>query len=163
MRGANGKTSTVTVRRAPLLLLTLTIAALGGACGKNIGDECKTSVDCSQESERSCDISQPGGYCTIEGCDERTCPDDSACIRFFPRLFVTKTCTSQAGCTVDELCLEDGRCVPRTSERRYCAATCGDNSDCRGGYECRQAGTEGSMALVSRPGSVVRFCAPAGR
>jgi hypothetical protein len=147
----------------------LVLAALAAAgCSNKIGDECKTSADCSQEQERSCDISQPGGYCTIEGCDERSCPEDSACIRFFPRMhLLTKGCGDAASeCAPDEICVGSGdaaRCAPRSSERRYCAATCDDDDDCRGGYECRTAGTEGSLALTKRPERTVRFCAPTGR
>jgi len=135
-------------------------ALLFAACSKQIGDGCKTNIDCSQEQDRTCDISQPGGYCTIEGCDERTCPDEAVCIRFFPRLYLTKPCSE--GCSPDEVCLPppDGRCAPRASERRFCAYHCTDNSDCRGGYECRRAGTEGTLKLVSNPDSEVSFCAP---
>jgi hypothetical protein len=140
------------------------MAVLG--CGRGIGDGCKTSFDCSQTSnDRVCDVSQPGGYCTIERCDETSCPDESVCIRFFPRLFLTRPCDPAApavstGCRDDELCLDSGLCAPRASERRYCAHTCGGGGDCRGGYECRVAGTLGSMALVRSPEKRVRFCAP---
>jgi hypothetical protein len=138
---------------------SLLCAALSlGACKRDIGDDCKNSLDCSQESERLCDISQPGGYCTIEGCDERTCPESSVCVRFFPRLGLTKPCS--AGCTPDELCLPEGTCAPRMSERRFCVHSCGDNSDCRGGYVCRQAGTQGTLGLSTNPNDIVRFCAP---
>jgi len=154
-------------RRAVRLLAwsTLFVAALSlGACKRDIGDDCKNSLDCSQESERLCDISQPGGYCTIEGCDERTCPEDSVCVRFFPRLGLTDSCMTNENCEVTELCLSDGKgggvCAPRMSERRFCVHSCGDNSDCRGGYDCVQAGTNGTMGLSSNPNAVVRFCAP---
>jgi hypothetical protein len=133
-----------------------------GACSKKIGDACRSSIDCSQESERLCDISQPGGYCTIEGCDERSCPEEAVCIRFFPRLFLTKSCKDNAAaCAADEVCLEaDGLCAPRTSERRFCALACGNNGDCRGQYECREAGKGGSLPLVTNPARKVSFCAP---
>ena len=138
-------------------------ALLVAACSKHIGDDCKTSVDCSQEGDRACDISQPGGYCTIEGCDERTCPSEAVCIRFFPTRYLTKACRKdhpEEDCAFDELCLQDGRCAPRSTERRFCAYHCTDNGDCRGGYECRKAGTEGTMALVANPATPVSFCAP---
>jgi hypothetical protein len=138
--------------------MTVLVAALVcWSCTKKIGDDCKTSIDCSQESDRLCDISQPGGYCTIEGCDEHSCPKGSACIRFFPRLFLTKHCGE--GCTVDEICLDD-LCAPRASERRYCAHTCSDNGDCRGGYACSATGTNGSLALAPDPDAKVNYCAP---
>jgi hypothetical protein len=131
---------------------------LCGACTKKIGDDCKSSLDCSQDSERTCDISQPGGYCTIEGCDERSCPKESACIRFFPRLFLTRPCPPD--CAPDELCV-GGLCAPRASERRNCSHTCGENGDCRGGYVCLEAGKDGTLALTSDPDKKVSFCAPA--
>jgi len=141
---------------------SLLLAALSlGGCKRDIGDDCKNSLDCSQESERLCDISQPGGYCTIEGCDERTCPEDSVCVRFFPRQGLTKSCAT--GCDPNELCLADGKegvCAPRMSERRFCVHSCSDNSDCRGGYDCLQAGTNGTLQLHADPNAVVRFCAP---
>ena len=56
----------------------------GGACSHDIGDGCQTSVDCDPSGTRSCDLSQPGGYCTINGCDETTCPSGATCVRYFP-------------------------------------------------------------------------------
>lgn len=153
--------------RPSLLLVVLVVAA--AACGKEIGDECKTSIDCSQEEFRTCDIAQPGGYCTVEGCDERSCPDDSVCIRFFPRLFLSASCSldDPLSCPSDQVCIPDealgGVCAPRLAERRYCAATCGGNGDCRGSYECRTAGTLGSVPFTTRPDRRIRFCAPQDR
>jgi len=142
------------------------------ACGHNVGDSCRVSSDCDPTGgSRVCDVSQPGGYCLVEGCDEYSCPSDSACIRLFPTAFLSKPCdptalkssngtaTGETGCAPNEICLDIGQCVLRSLERRECLATCGDNGDCRGGYECRRAGTEGSMPLV-RDSGIVRFCAP---
>src|SRR5437773_953709 len=89
------------------------------ACGKKIGDECQTSVDCSPNGDRSCDRSQPGGYCTIDGCDQRSCPEDSVCVRFFPGKFLTMACVAATedlpggtnDCSADEICLDEGRCA----------------------------------------------------
>jgi hypothetical protein len=138
---------------------------LAASCRREIGDACKNSIECSYETDRLCDIAQPGGYCTVEGCDERTCPDDSVCIRFFPRQYLTmaKPCQAATDCAPEELCLQDGRCAPRASERRYCAASCVDNGDCRGGYECRLAGTQGTMSLHANKAATVHFCAPVDR
>jgi hypothetical protein len=146
---------TVPIRAATALAALL----LCGGCTKKIGDDCRSSLDCSQEGDRLCDISQPGGYCTIAGCDERSCPDQAVCIRFFPRLFLTKPCTDTAGCNPDEVCVGD-LCAPRASERRYCAQSCGNNGDCRGGYVCREAGKDGSLSLTPRPDVQASFCAP---
>ena len=150
------------------LLGLLAIGMIASACSREIGDACRTSIDCQSEAEteRMCDISQPGGYCTIEGCDDRSCPEESACIRFFPQMYLSKPCS--AGCTAEEVCLAnprggDGLCAPRRSERRFCARTCEENGDCRDEYECRQAGERGSAALTTNPAAVVRFCAPVPR
>jgi hypothetical protein len=152
------------VRSALLAAALSCLAFVVTGCGNKIGDECKTNVDCSQEdNSRTCDISQPGGYCTVDGCDERSCPEESSCIRFFPYMYVTKPCTADANCTIDEVCIKQGQgsvCAPRASERRFCALRCGGDGDCRGGYECRQAGERGSIALLPNPTATVRFCAP---
>ena len=71
-------------------------------------------------------------------------------------------------CTLDELCSLEGHCVPRSSEVRYCMATCGSNGDCRDGYECRdlELMIEHGGEPVLAPGVAVdesapKFCAPA--
>jgi hypothetical protein len=164
------------VSLARLLLALLALSAV--ACGKSIGDDCTTSVDCSQDGNRDCDLSQPGGYCTINGCDEKFCPSESVCIRVFPyEAQGTTSCdwltanqtAAGGGCPADQICLPDGICVPRVTERRFCEKSCGSNSDCRSGYVCREAGVEGkqptsntygSIALVANPNQsmVVKFC-----
>jgi hypothetical protein len=123
----------------PALMRSLVVIALllGLGCGKEIGDECIVSSDCSDNGTRQCDTSSRGGYCTIQGCDFSTCPDGSACIRFFTGSFSNKLCTQPSECTLDELCSLRGNCVPRSSEVRFCMKTCSSNGDCRGGYECR--------------------------
>ncbi len=143
----------------------LAIGALASACGKEIGDDCQTNVDCAEDNSRMCDLSQPGGYCTVDGCDEKSCPSESACVRFFPRKFPTGSCLNGQGCSVDDICLPEGICVPRTSERRYCARKCSDNGDCRDEYECREAGSNGAIALVADPttSAPVRFCVASGQ
>jgi hypothetical protein len=147
------------------------------ACGKKIGDECQTNFDCNDEDDtRTCDISQPGGYCTIEGCDERSCPEESVCVRFFPRQeFLTRMCTAgspdqgASECAAHELCLVAGLCAPRATELRRCVKTCDNSGDCRGGYECRSNGADlgdgrkdTSMPLTGNPANPARFCAPRG-
>jgi hypothetical protein len=148
-----------------MLALAVIVAAAGGAagCAKQIGDECTTAADCNPNGTRACDQSQPGGYCTIQGCDETSCPSEAVCIRFFPAQFLTQPCNPAAmpsECAADELCLDGGLCAPLSTELRYCVKGCTKDDDCRGGYECRLAGTRGSMALTSDPNRVIRFCAP---
>lgn len=158
------------VLRALCLFTFSSLVAFG--CGSEIGDSCSTNVDCAQDGTRDCDRSQPGGYCTINGCDEKSCPEEAVCIRIFPYSAPGPTCAVDADCGSSDLCLPDGFCVPRLSERRYCERKCGGNGDCRSGYVCRQAGIEGvptnqntygSIALVANPNqsTVVKFCAPA--
>lgn len=161
------------MRRAVKPLLFAAIALLS-ACSKDIGDACIVSSDCSPNGDRLCDIASPGGYCTIQGCDYSTCPEDSACIRFFTGSFANLACdpaTEDAlggtnACSEDELCSLEGHCVPRSSEVRYCMKTCSSNDDCRGGYECRDLDLmkEHGGEPVLAPGEVVdehapRFCA----
>jgi hypothetical protein len=194
--------NTLPVLKSTLFLALLSL--LAPACGKEIGDSCSTNVDCAQDGTRDCDLSQPGGYCTVNGCDELSCPSEAFCIRIFPyevsrptclyadarfcpigtgvcRPDSTCGCTQDLDCTSDGLCVPDvsnvpdvpnGYCVPRTSERRYCLRSCGNNGDCRGGYVCRAAGIEGSTPVTNTYGSIafvpyadtsraITFCAPA--
>ena len=174
---------------APPLLLLLLGAGVG--CGKEIGDECVISSDCSPNGDRTCVVDQgtQEGYCTILGCDVGTCPDEAVCVRFFTGSFSNRICdrfTEDRGtddCSFDELCAlscdpdqdpaESGacdrdRCVPRSAEVRFCMRKCDSDDDCRDKYECRdlldmkQHGGEPVLAA----GEVVdvdaqRFCAAA--
>jgi hypothetical protein len=183
---------TCAVNRTVSLLTILLVGALASACSKKIGDGCQTNIDCAQDGTRICDLSQPGGYCTEDGCDDSSCPSESICVRFFDQKFPTGTCSTPPGtvgtcnsppdtvdecrtsgqCLPNELCVVCGPsssapepyacCVPSASERRYCAAKCGGNGDCRGGYVCRTSNTLGSLALLADPeaSSTAKFCAP---
>lgn len=145
-------------RLVPLLFAVIAVIVLG-ACGKEIGDACNTGIDCSPNGDRLCDPASKGGYCTIQGCDYSTCPDEAACIRFFTGGFENPPWDKQPDplppegprrkvcglvednmthrCSLDELCALTGQCVARSSEIRYCMRTCGSDGDCRDGYECR--------------------------
>ena len=79
-------------RAVTTMVFALTSALALASCGKKIGDSCQTPADCDPNGARICDLSQPGGYCTIQGCDETTCPSEAACIRYFPVQFLTKPC-----------------------------------------------------------------------
>jgi hypothetical protein len=174
--------------RSVLLLLVATVlgAALG-ACGKEIGDACSFSTDCSQNGDRLCiDATANGGdgYCTVQGCDYSTCPSEAACVQFFNGNFANRpcdptkpadpsnpppACTADVNCcSLDELCSIAAHCVPRSSEVRYCMRTCTSNGDCRDGYECRDLAkmkAHGGQPVLA-PGMVVdenapKFCAKA--
>jgi hypothetical protein len=166
--------------RIRLLVLLASAASAFSGCGKDVGDSCMTSADCDPNGTRVCDLSQPGGYCTVLGCDQSSCPSDSVCIRYFPTQYLTVPCqtdsdccpmtspadggASMSKCTGDELCLPVvGLCSRRSNEARACAKTCNDNSDCRGGYDCRRTGTPGAgLLLATDPNSTATYCAPNG-
>jgi hypothetical protein len=153
--------------RIPVIVVFALLVAGSVGCGKEIGDACVVSSDCSPNGDRLCDISQKEGYCTIMGCDYSTCPDGAACVRFFTGGFENRTCeTSPDQCSLDELCDINKHCVPRSSEIRYCMKTCESNSDCRDGYECRDISLMKAHGgePVLQPGSQIdenapKFCA----
>ena len=96
------------------VLVLLGALALVHGCAPRLGDGCSSSTDCSVNGDRSCDIAQPGGYCTIVDCSPGGCGDEGYCVRFRP----------------DE---------PRLS-RNYCMLKCSDNGDCdRDAYACRSS------------------------
>lgn len=168
------------MRSSSVLFAALALASgLAVGCSKQVGDPCRTSIDCSINGDRSCDISQPGGYCTVEGCDDASCPEDSTCVRLFPTPFLTQACDprhedlDEDACRPEDVCVPTpvtpgatptgtepkGVCAPRATERRFCAKTCGDNGDCRGDYVCRGYGELGAYAFTDSM-STRRFCAP---
>jgi hypothetical protein len=111
--------------RARLVLFL--VLALGG-CSPEIGDPCTTSTDCSQNGDRLCDISQPGGYCFIFNCEPAgsnpaaKCPDEAACVAFNAEASPVEGCANALGST------------PYT--RSYCLKKCDNGDDCRSGYVC---------------------------
>ena len=128
-----------------IYLISLTCLLGSAACGEEIGDECSLSSDCSPQGDRVCDVSSPGGYCTIIGCNYDTCPDEAVCVRFFSVETTNLPCDPQTedrmggtnDCTADELCTLQGSCVPRLAEVRFCMKSCSSSDDCRDDYECR--------------------------
>ena len=157
---------TAGVKRKTSLAFALLLAAGLGGCGRKIGDKCKDALDCnSEDNTRSCDVSQPAGYCTIEGCNEISCPGEAVCVRFFPKAeFLTEACdpTNATACDPTALCVnypEGGRCVPRSTERDNCLLRCDDDGDCRDEYACRASGQGTSLSLTPTPDEVVKYCA----
>jgi len=158
-------------------LLAPLVLAAGAGCGKEIGDECIIGSDCSPNGDRQCIDTDPdhGGYCTVQGCDFGTCPDEAVCVRFFTGGFADRPCdpaTEDDGapghdqCSLDELCSVAGTCVARSSEIRFCMRKCGSDGDCRDNYECRdlekmmEHGGEPVLAPGLRvDGKSPKFCA----
>lgn len=151
------------------------VSFLAAACGQEIGDECSTSLDCGDGSNpaRICDTASPGGYCTEQGCDWNTCPDEAVCVRFYAASFGNRPCDPATEdlatdmCSIDEVCTLRGQCVPRSSEVRYCMRTCSGSGDCRDRYECRDEALmrEHGGEPVPKPGErltgdLQAFCAP---
>src|SRR5262245_52217371 len=137
------------------------------ACGRHIGDDCQTNVQCSPQGDRQCDLSQPGGYCTVEGCDRTNCPDNSVCVRFFPTEAFEQGCDPKnpVQCSQRDICLpQEGFCVDPRLEHRFCMKPCESDGDCREGYECRQSGSNGAELLPSEDSqgnvhvSTAKFC-----
>ena len=71
---------------------------------------------------------QPGGYCTIQGCDETSCPEEAACIPLLPGAVLDRALRPvgerETGCMADEVCLDEGLCARQLTELRYCVKTC---------------------------------------
>lgn len=108
-------------RLAEKLLLLVALAAAHVGCKPKIGDDCKISTDCSAAGDRLCDITAPGGYCTVFSCEPGSCPaDESLCVEF--------------GEQRSPACFD--RPTPSPYARTFCMATCDEDSDCRGGYVC---------------------------
>jgi hypothetical protein len=94
-------------------------------CTPKIGDSCTVSTNCSATGDRLCDITQPGGYCTVFNCEPGTCPADSVCINFGSNL----SSVAPAQCSPAQ--------GTSPYQRSFCMATCGSDGDCRGGYTCQ--------------------------
>jgi hypothetical protein len=116
-------------RLAEKLLLLAALAAVAAGCKPKIGDDCRISTDCSAAGDRLCDITAPGGYCTIFSCEPGTCPEDeSLCVEFGARRSLR--------------CKDNFARSPYA--RTFCMATCDKNSDCRSGYVCADLGDPGN-------------------
>jgi hypothetical protein len=125
---ANCLVSTLDSRLVRLrLALALTLVALAAAasgCTPKIGSACTQPTDCSSQGDRVCDTAQPGGYCTILNClgsGGAACPDNAACVEFQ---------VAVPGCPYDDYA------SPARTGQSFCMEHCGQNSDCRDGYQC---------------------------
>jgi hypothetical protein len=112
-------------------VLVAAAVALGG-CNALIGDDCTTNIECSEDGDRICDRTQPGGYCTILDCEPNTCPKEGVCVQFF-----------------------DG-----VHARNYCMRQCKKDADCgRDRYECVEPVPDLST-ILDDPFPHKGYCAP---
>lgn len=106
----------------PLVALAAVTLALG--CKPKIGDDCQLSTDCAAAGDRLCDITSPGGYCTIYNCEPGSCPEDeSLCVQFGWQRSALADCADPQS--------------PSPYARSFCMATCKGDGDCRDGYACQ--------------------------
>ena len=86
------------------VLLAFALGALFVGCAPEIGDSCKSSVDCSVQGDRICDETLPNGYCTVLNCDPDSCPNGARCVEWrggFDRTAIRvrmKRCNGEGGC-----------------------------------------------------------------
>lgn len=137
--------------RARLILLLLVCVLV--ACGDKIGDSCDYNVDCSPMGDRICDTSQLEGYCTIQGCDRDSCPEDEAvCIRFYPVSFLSVACDPKTedapGSTCGMECKAD--CSSTCKKGDVCCRTNNCNSDeiCLSSGFCAQRTQERRFCML---------------
>jgi hypothetical protein len=101
--------------------LAVVLALLSVGCTPSVGDSCVLSTDCGSTGNLVCDTSEFLGYCTLVNCMANDCPDNAACVLFYPAV---------PGCGYDD------RVQASRIGEQFCMATCSSNSDCRPGYVC---------------------------
>lgn len=75
-------------------------------CISSIGDSCESDRECP--SGAVCDVTAPGGYCMIQGCDTNQCPTDSICIDFDKETsFCMEACENESDCRDAYACKQD--------------------------------------------------------
>lgn len=111
-------------------LAVLLAALLLVGCSRKIGEKCTSSIDCTATTaDRTCDTTQPGGYCTIFGCEADTCPSEAICVAF--RLNPASA----------PECLDPGS---QRLRRSSCLRRCEEDGDCRDGYVCADVSVAGN-------------------
>jgi hypothetical protein len=138
-----------------LLLVTSTLAMLVGACSHEIGDSCKVAADCDPNGTRVCDLSQPGGYCTMVGCDEKSCPSSSVCIRYFPEKLIVQEAPDAGGAPdAGHQCRAQCEDINNTPVDAGCPD--GGTDDCQADEICLDSGTCAKRSFETR--SCARTC-----
>ncbi len=116
-------------RLSEKLLVLCALAAVAVGCKPKVGDDCRISTDCSAAGDRLCDITAPGGYCTVYNCEPGTCPaDESLCVEFGAQRSPVSACLDKQS--------------PSPYGRAFCMATCDSDSDCRPDYKCADLSKE---------------------
>jgi hypothetical protein len=116
-------------RAMPRYRSTALLAAIlwSGACAPEIGDPCESSIDCDVQNKRMCDLTQPGGYCTLRGCESGTCPDEAVCVMFRPEPVRLAETWCMAGCEDDDDCRDSYDCVHAEDLGQYKVTTTGED------------------------------------
>jgi len=127
------------------LISLVTMMTLAG-CTPHIGDHCTLSTDCSLQGDRQCDTAEPNGYCTIFGCRGNLCPDQAACVLFYPAV---------QGCGYTDR-------EPSRTAHAACMKQCSQNSDCRTdeGYICADPKAPPWSALILDDDQSQHICIP---
>ena len=90
--------------RLLMIGMVIGMASVWG-CSQEIGDECGSNADCG--SDRLCDTSQPGGYCTVSPCTDDTCPSEAVCVKFAPQVsYCMKICYDDTHCRKGYVCVK---------------------------------------------------------
>lgn len=95
----SSRSSDFQMLRILVTLLAFAMLLTASACNPAVGDECQSNLECDTSTDSVCDVTVPGGYCTVADCVPNGCPDDSVCVEFDD---VTSNCM--------EACLKDGDC-----------------------------------------------------
>jgi hypothetical protein len=92
-------------RQFPKQVVLCAALAFAG-CAPRIGDSCETSAECPGGA--ICDVTAPGGYCTLDGCDAESCPDGTVCIEFDSQnSFCLEYCEDTSECRKGYVCRTD--------------------------------------------------------
>ena len=95
------------------VLILFGFAGLYAGCAPQVGDACSSNLDCG--TQVTCDLSQPGGYCTVQNCLPGNCPDESVCVTFDNG---ENWCMAMCGSADD--CRDDYQCLPGEGPNAFC-------------------------------------------
>ncbi len=100
---------------AKLAATALAVFALASAsaCANIVGDSCGDQTECGRQM--FCELSLPGGYCTVRNCLDNGCPDEGVCIQFDD-----DTSYCMLACETNGDCRDDYRCVRDFGVHAFC-------------------------------------------